>query len=147
MNLRPELLPPQVSARRVEELGREIDRITGLAGDAAREAEAAFAEATGHGYEEFREYWGCESREEAALRAAWPAYPRVPDITRDELVEIVRRIRTSRSPEQEWYLLVLKTNTSHPGVSDLIFWPPPELESASPEQIVDAALSYRPMAL
>jgi hypothetical protein len=145
VNLRPELLPPQVSAQRVEELGREIDRIADLKGDAAREAEAAFAEATGHSYEEFREYWSGESREEAALRAAWPAYPRVPDITRDELVEVVRRIQTSQPPEQTWYLLVLDTNTTHPTVSDLIFDPPLDLDS--PEQIVDAALTHRPIAL
>ncbi|MFC5753006.1 hypothetical protein [Actinomadura rugatobispora] len=146
MNLRPELLPPQVSPERIEELGREIDRIAALRGDAAREAEAAFAETTGHSYEDFREYWGAESREEAALRALRPAYPRVPDITRDELVEIVRRIQTSH-PDQDWYLLLLETNTSHPTVSDLIFWPPPELESATPEQIVDTALSHHPIPL
>jgi hypothetical protein len=43
-------------------------------------------------------------------------------------------------------LLVLQTNTLHPAVSDLIFWPPPALESASAEEIVDAILSYRPVA-
>src|SRR3954470_20403508 len=93
MELRPELLPPQVSPQRIEELGCEIDRIAGLSGDVAREAMAMFKETTGHDYSEFENYWAAESREEAAVRAAWPGYPRVPDVMRDELVEIVRRIR------------------------------------------------------
>ncbi|TDC49682.1 hypothetical protein E1281_23055 [Actinomadura sp. KC345] len=147
MELRPELLPPVVAAERLDELGREIDRIAGLGGAEAREAVAAFKEATGHDYEEFREYWGSESREEAALRAAWPRHPRVPDVTRAELVEIVQRIMTSPSPDQDWYLLVLESNTSHPAVTDLIFWPPPELESASAEEIADAILCHRPIPL
>jgi hypothetical protein len=147
MELRPELLPPQVTPQRIEELGCEIDRIAELGGEAAQEAIATFKETTGHDYSEFREYWGAESREEAAMRAARPRYPRVPDITRDELVEIVGRIRTCQPPDQDWYLLVLETNTAHPAASDLIFWPSPELESASEEEIIDAILSYRPIAL
>jgi hypothetical protein len=147
MELRPELLPPQVNPQRIEELGCEIDRIAELCGDVAHEAVAMFNETTGHDYSEFRNYRAAESREEAALRAARPSYPRVPDVTRDELVEIVRRIQTCLPPDQDWYLLVLKTNTSHPAVSDLIFRSPPELEPASAEEIVDAILVYRPVAL
>ena len=147
MELRPELLPPQVTRQRIEELGCEIDRIAELRGDVAQEAMATFKETTGHDYSEFRSYWAAVSREEAAMRAARPGYPRVPDIARDELVEIVRRILTCLPPDQDWYLLVLETNTLHPAASGLIFWPPPELESASAEEIVDAILSYRPIAL
>jgi hypothetical protein len=146
MELRAELLPPRVTPQRIEELGCEIDRIAELRGTAAQEAMATFRETTGHDYSEFENYWAAESREEAATRAARPTCPRVPDITRDELVEIVRRIRTCLPPDQDWYLLVLKSNTIHPAPSDLIFWPPPELESASAEEIVDAILSYRPIA-
>src|SRR5262249_3971623 len=134
MELRPELLPPPVSPQRIEELGREIDRIAELRGDIAREAVARFEETTGHAYSEFRDYSAAESRDEAAVRAARPGHPRVPDVTREELVEIVRRIRACLPPDQDWYLRVLETNTSHPAVSDLIFWPPPELESASAEE-------------
>ncbi|GAA2427350.1 hypothetical protein GCM10010191_45340 [Actinomadura vinacea] len=147
MELRPELLPPRVSARHIEDLGREIDRIAALRGDDARAAMAAFQQATGHDYGEFFEYWGAESREAAATRAARPRHPRVPDITRDELVEIVHRIRTCPPPDQDWYVLVLKTNTIHPAPTDLIFWPSPELESASSEEIVDVLLNHRPTAL
>jgi hypothetical protein len=147
MELRPQLSPPYVSADRVEHLGREIDRIAEMTGEAAQQAMAAFKEETGHDYEEFREYWGAMERDEAARRAAWPSYPRVPDITRDELVEIVHRIQTCGPPDQFWYVLVLEANTAHPAVSDLIFWPPAELQDASAEQIVDTALSHRPIPL
>lgn len=146
MKLRPELLPPQATSQRIEELGSEIDRVAELRGDAAQEAMATFKETTGHDHAEFGNHWAAESREEAGTRAAWPRYPRVPDITRDELVEIVRMIRTSRPPDQDWHVLVLKTNTIHPAAGDLIFWPPPELESASAEEIVDAIVSNRPIA-
>jgi hypothetical protein len=38
-------------------------------------------------------------------------------------------------------------NTVMPGASDLIFYPPPELRDATAEEIVDAALACRPIAL
>lgn len=76
-------------------------------------------------------------------------YPRVPDITRDELAEIVRRILDCErsEEEQDHYVLVFETNVIRPGALDLIFYPPDGLEDATPEQIVDAAQAYRPIAL
>jgi hypothetical protein len=73
-------------------------------------------------------------------------HPRVPGITRDELAEIVRRLQAA-DPETDYYLRLLEANVAHPGVSDLIYHPPAELRQASAEQIVDTALSYRPIAL
>ncbi|WP_426503015.1 hypothetical protein ACPPVO_36060 [Dactylosporangium sp. McL0621] len=73
-------------------------------------------------------------------------WPKVPDVSREELVEIVRRIQ-AMDDDRHYYLLVLKTNTVRPGVSDLIYWPPPHLVDASAEDIVDEALRYRPTAL
>lgn len=75
-----------------------------------------------------------------------PGWPRVPDIARDELVEVVRRARNP-GPDQDFYVLLFQVNTPHPQASDLIFWPPDELRDATPEQIVDAAMSYRPISL
>jgi hypothetical protein len=57
-----------------------------------------------------------------------------------------RRIQTADG-DIDYYLLLLETNVQHPRVTDLIVWPPPELADASPETIVDVALSYRPIAL
>ncbi|NUR64831.1 MAG: hypothetical protein HOQ47_03640 [Streptomyces sp.] len=60
--------------------------------EAADAAIAVFNEDTGHACSryDFLSYVGSRSAEEFARAAARPAYPRVPGITRDELVEIVR---------------------------------------------------------
>ncbi|MFG2946420.1 hypothetical protein [Streptomyces adustus] len=115
--------------------------------EAAEEAIAAFNAMTGHDYEalDFAEYDGSKSLEEFAREAARSARPVVADITRDELVEIVRRLLRA-VPESDHYLRLLETNVSHPGVSGLIFHSSDALEDASAEQIVDEALKHRPIA-
>ncbi|MCO5995929.1 bacteriocin immunity protein [Actinoallomurus rhizosphaericola] len=152
MNLRPELLPPATDQERLAEIGEEIERIADLARrgrrSAADEAIAAFNARTGHDYalHDFVEYCGSRSLEEFAREAARPAWPRIPDITRPELVEIVRRILAA-DRETDFYLELFQCNTPHPGASDLIFNPPADLDGGSAEAIVDAALSYRAIAL
>ncbi|MDI1466087.1 hypothetical protein QEZ54_34440 [Catellatospora sp. KI3] len=153
MELRPELLPPPVSPERIAELCAEIHRMEDLAlsGDRveAEAAVAAFNEATGHacGLWDFVEYDAERSIEEFALELARPSWPRVPDVTRDELVELVRRI-VAGGPDTDYYLLLLDTNTVHPGASSVIFHPPARLpREPSPDQVVDEILSYEPIAL
>ncbi|MFE2581509.1 hypothetical protein [Streptomyces sp. NPDC059378] len=151
MDLRPELLPPPVSQQRLDELCAEVERIADLLEtrrEAAGAAIAAFNAMTGHDYEalDFAEYYGSRSLEEFAREAARPARPVVAGITRDELVEIVRRLLTA-TPESDYYLRLLEANVSHPRVSDLVFHPSDTLTDASAEQIVDEALQYRPIAL
>ncbi|MGW2324574.1 hypothetical protein ACWC5C_02270 [Streptomyces sp. NPDC001700] len=122
MDLRPELLPPSVSV-------------------------AAFNQRTGHAYTavDFAGYDGSRSLDEFAREAARPLRPRVPGVTRDELVEIVRRVMTA-DPATDYYLRFLEANVPHPRVSELIFHPPAELENTA-EAVVDAALGYRAIAL
>lgn len=151
VNLRPELLPPPVSQQRLDELSREIDRIADLLADHSEEADEAirrFNARTGHAYVayDFAEYYGSRSLDEFAREAARPARPRVADITRDELVEIVRRLLAA-DPEGDYYLRLLEANVPHPGVSDLVFHPSGGIQHASAEKIVNAALNYRPIAL
>jgi hypothetical protein len=151
VDLRPELLPPPVSRQRLDELRAEVERIADLLEarpEAADEAIAAFNAMTGHDYValDFAEYDGSRSVEEFAREAARPARPVVADITRDELVEIVRRLLEA-DPESDYYLRLLEANVSRPGVSDLVFHPSDALEDASAEQIVDEALKHRPIAL
>ncbi|MEU6039613.1 hypothetical protein ABZ801_29835 [Actinomadura sp. NPDC047616] len=150
MDLRPELLPPSVAPQRLAEISREIGRIRGLLDDRepTEAAIAAFNEMTGHDYtaDDFAHYWRSRNLEEFAREAARPAPARVPDISRDELAEIVRRILAA-DPETDYYLRLFEANVPHPAASDLIYWPPAELGDASAEQIVDAALSHRPIAL
>ncbi|MGP3988412.1 hypothetical protein [Streptomyces sp. 3N207] len=150
MDLRPELLPPPVDRRRLEAISREIERISDLIarGEPADDAVAAFAGSTGHPYTplDFAEYYGWRSLEDFAREAARPARPRVPDITRDELVEIVRRILADDA-EVGYYLRLFEANVPHPRAADLLFHPPAELRDASAEEITDAALSHRAIAL
>jgi hypothetical protein len=49
--------------------------------------------------------------------------------------------------DTECYLRLFTANVAHPAASDLIFHPPSGLVDASAEQIVDAALAHRPIAL
>ncbi|MGO4461121.1 hypothetical protein AB4039_28100 [Streptomyces sp. M-16] len=151
MDLRPELSPPPVSRRLLDELCAEVERIAELletGSEVADEAIAAFNAKTGHDYAalDFAEYDGSRSLEEFAREAAGPARPVVADITRDELVEIVRRLLTA-APESDHHLRLLQANVSHPRVAGLLFDPPDHLRGASAEQIVDEALKYRPIAL
>ncbi|MET9515933.1 bacteriocin immunity protein [Streptomyces sp. NPDC002994] len=151
MDLRPELLPPLVSQQRLEEMSCEIERIADLVADSSEEAGEAiqvFNAVTGHDYValDFAEYWGSRDLEEFAREAARPAHPRVADITREELVEIVRRLLVA-DPESDYYLQLLEANVLHPRVMGLIFRPSDNLQDASAEAIVDEALKYRPIAL
>ncbi|MFD3842934.1 hypothetical protein ACFWWC_42965 [Streptomyces sp. NPDC058642] len=151
VDLRAELLPPPVSRQRLHALCADVERIAGLleaGAEAAGEAIAAFNATTGHDYQvlDFAEYAGCRSAEEFAREAARPARPRVADVTRDELVEIVRRALMA-TPDSSYYLRFLEANMAHPGMSDLVFHPSDNLHDASAEQIVDEALQYRPIAL
>ncbi|WP_330462085.1 hypothetical protein OIB37_35055 [Streptomyces sp. NBC_00820] len=151
MDLRPELLPPPVSRQRLDELCVEVKRIADLmeaGAEMADEAIAAFNAMTGHDYValDFAEHDGSRSLEEFAREAARPARPVVADITRDELVEIVRRLLMAAS-ESDYYLRLLEANVSHPRVGDLVFHPSDNLQGASAEQMVDEALKYRPIVL
>jgi hypothetical protein len=148
VDLRPELLPPLVSPERLESLCREIRRIENLgwrtqdADDAIR----AFNAMTGHDYAwpDFAEYDGYRSLEEFALEAARPAWPRVPDITRDELIEVTRRILDGPlDRDHDYYLLILETNIAHPGIAGLFN----DASLKTAEAIIDEALRYRPIAL
>ncbi|MEV6056697.1 hypothetical protein [Streptomyces sp. NPDC052107] len=149
MELRRELLPPPVPAERLAEVGAEIERIEALLREdeeVGRRAVDAFNAATGHAYDPFAflEWWAARDLEEFALEAARPAWPRVPDITRDELIEIVRRMRAGYAtgdPDADYYRLVLEVNVAHPrsfGVTE---------QDAPPERIVDELLAHRPIAL
>lgn len=63
-----------------------------------------------------------------------------------ELIELVRKIMEVEGTESEIdeMLVYLKQNVPHPEVSDLIFWDKREL---TPEEIVEEALSYKPIIL
>ncbi len=174
MNLREELLPLSIPAAELEEIERKIDEIERRLENEEKEQEAvdraieSFNARYGRTWEaqEFRDYSGSMSRSEFALRAAQPPARRIADITHEELIEIVRRIQeperafaaqeANRTPSerhadhhgdrlaalQSFYLELLEAQVAMPEVSDLIFW-----DDLEPEEIVDRALAYRPIAL
>ncbi len=69
------------------------------------------------------------------------------DLTREQLVELVRRIIAVNGGESEVDGLIaeLEANVPHPAVSDLIFWP--GRRELGAEQIVDEALAHKSIAL
>ena len=62
-------------------------------------------------------------------------------LSREQLIELVDKICSGQGTEVESdaYLELVERNVPHPAVSDLIFW---REERLSPEEIIDAALSY-----
>ncbi|MEU6987346.1 bacteriocin immunity protein [Streptomyces sp. NPDC046324] len=68
-------------------------------------------------------------------------------LTRDELILLVERIMEGEGSEEEHDALIaeLKRNVRHPRVTDLIYYP--ENGEPTAEQVVDTALSYRPIEL
>ncbi|WP_370375771.1 hypothetical protein [Catenulispora sp. GAS73] len=151
MDLRPELLPPSVDEGRLRRLSGRIEQIADLLRRGLPAADAAvtdFNTETGHAYTDydFLAYDEHRSLEEFAREAARPAWPKVAEVSRAELIEIVSRIQAA-DPETDYYLLLLHANTPHPRVGDLIFHSPSEPTDGSAEAIVDAALSYRAIAL
>lgn len=151
MDLRPELRAPNVTPEQIREISAKILRIEQLIhnGNAA-EAERAVADfnaQTGHDYTaldfvSYEELWNLAS---FAREAARPAHPEIPDISHDELVEIVRRIQAA-DPNAGYYLRLFRVNVPHPRASDLIFHPS-AADAATPEGIVDTALAYHPIVL
>jgi hypothetical protein len=153
MDLRPELLPPPVAPQRIDALAREIERICGLLdgsspdADLAASAIADFNAMTSHAYAagDFAEYYASQNAEDFALDAARPAWPAVPDISRDELVEVTQRILDDpASPDCPYYLLILQANVQHPMITRL-FWPTAGAQPTA-EEIIDEALAHQTLA-
>ena len=67
-------------------------------------------------------------------------------LSRAELIAVVERIIAVDGTEAELDEMVslLQANVPHPAVSDLIFWPEGN-KQVSAEEVVDAALSYKPL--
>ncbi|MBU2667048.1 hypothetical protein KOI35_26395 [Actinoplanes bogorensis] len=123
-----------------------IEQLVDRGADATAALESLNA-TTGHSFEadDFRFDCGSPDRDELVAWACAPPPVRLPDVTRDELVEVVRRILAD--PSDDWSITAFDLNTVMPGASGLIFHPPPELADASADAIVDAVLAYRPIAL
>lgn len=67
-------------------------------------------------------------------------------MSKSDLVKLVKRIMECEGSENEQDDLIelLEKNVEDPEISDYIFWPDKEM---TPEEIVDKALTYRPIIL
>lgn len=66
-------------------------------------------------------------------------------LNKEKLIDLVKDIMDVKGKTEEQLvelLEVLKKNVPHPAPSDLIYW-----ENLTPEEIVDKALSYKPIQL
>lgn len=65
-------------------------------------------------------------------------------LTRDELVELVRKIMTCEESEKEIdeMIFLLRGNVLDPQVTDYIYY-----DEKTPEEVVDLALAYKPIQL
>lgn len=76
------------------------------------------------------------------IAARWPE----AEMTRDELIMLVQRIRTVPEAAEE-LIDVLIRNVPHPNPADLIFHPRMRDHEQTDANIVDEALSYKPIEL
>ncbi|XCM30955.1 e9imm peptide [Streptomyces parvus] len=71
-------------------------------------------------------------------------------MSRDEALSLVRRLRAESGEtgeaEADEILDALKRGLACPHISDYVYWPLPGTDP-TPEEIVDRALAYRPIAL
>ena len=66
-------------------------------------------------------------------------------MTREELIELVKEIQNVKGKTEEQIdnlIDVLEKNVPHPSPSDLIYW-----DNLTAEEVVDKALSYKPIQL
>jgi len=69
-------------------------------------------------------------------------------LSRKELTELVRKIMNVEGTEEQIDKMIdiLEANVPHPYVSDLIFYPDEDREQTA-EEIIEKALSYKPVQL
>ncbi len=153
MALRPELHPPALDPEMVDTAEHLVaDIVDGLdTGDDVSGPLEMLRALSGHDdleAEYYRELYSHMTDRDAAEIALTPEAPRVTDLTRAELIDIVERVRSVPSErEYHYYLSLFDRNVPHQEVSDLIHYPAQDwldrLGKAEPsaEDIVDEALS------
>jgi hypothetical protein len=156
VELRPELTPPALDEALVARLARLADRLDGSGPGQHDDLLAEFNRLAGTALEldEFQGIYKVEDPEDFARRALYQQAIRpVPDITRAELAEVVRRAMATQA-EDEGYLVVLETNEPSGRAFHAIYWPPDYDQETgtwaggrplseydpTPEQIVEWAL-------
>jgi hypothetical protein len=161
LELRKQLTPPEIPETRRETVRKRIREIEAVLaqGQDADDLIQKFNDFTGHQYDEytFRNYWRSIDLDDFVQQASRLPPRRVENITREELIEIVRWAM-SDDPDNEFYRELFDANVIMPAASSLIYYPvdyePTTLTwsggsindyDPTPEEIVEIALSYRPI--
>lgn len=158
MELRPQLKPPKIDeqlAARLAELAANIDGAQPGEWDEWLTEFNQLAN-TSIPFEHFQGIYGGEDHIEWVRRILHDQHTKpANDVTREELIEIVRRAMPQNGyPDAEAYMTILDKNVPRPGASHLIFYPPDYDDATNtwgggrmmreydptPEQIVEWAL-------
>jgi hypothetical protein len=159
MQLRPALMPPALDEAEVLQLARLAARIDGANIGQVEDELAEFNRIAGtaFAFADFQGIYGGQEHERWVRSVLVRQRVRpVPEVTRAELVEVVRRAMPQNGdPEYEAYMAIFDANVPMPGASNLIFYPP-DYDAATdtwgggrpigeydptPEQVVEWALA------
>lgn len=167
MKLRRELCPVKMNKaniKELEDLVGQIEQALELDPKRAEQLIATFNERTRREYTafEFQHYSAAVDLEEFVAEAAQPTRPvRIPDITREELDEIVRRFTPSENmlegisgsgevelmANMSFYQQLFDAQFDMPSASNLLYHPPDDWEgdvaewNPTPAQIIEIASS------
>jgi hypothetical protein len=145
---------PELS--RLARLRDLLIRIESLPANAEGDDIELFRALSGKPYtlDDIRSYNSSMTAEDFLLIAAQPAPVRFHGLSRDELADIVRRAMNSGTEaETQYYLALFDAQVEMPTASALIYQPPDDWHGdvsdwdPTPHEVVDLALSYRPIAL
>lgn len=152
MSLRPALQPPTIEAGALDRMTEIVGLIaeaweTGEPVDGLMREHDALAGREDVPARHYRDLCSrCEKRD-AAFQALCGRAPIVPDISREELIEVVRRIQGApMARDMIWWLDLYRGNTPARDGWDPLVWPDPDwlarigTDEPTPEQIVDEAL-------
>ena len=148
MDLRSELIPPVLDEAKVARLAELADQLDGARAGEWETNLAEFNRLAGTilALIDFKDIYSGQRHSTWVRKVLAGSFlRRLPDVTRDELVEMTRRVMECRGEEHEihFWLKMLELNLPDPRVSDLIFWPGEYFgdgdnsRELTPEEVVD----------
>lgn len=158
MELRPDLMPSLLDESLVARLTKLSEQIDCGDPEQTREQLAAFNREAMTELEhiDFQGICGGQSHDTWVRKVlATPYERRVADVTKQELVELARRVMEGVGADHEvdFWLSMLAINIPNERISDLIFWPDEYFNEAdypqrlSPEQVIEIALKDKDVVL
>jgi hypothetical protein len=152
MDLRPALMPPALDEAKVARLAKLAGRIDGADPGQWEELLEQFNREAGTNlaFADFQRIYQAMDHETFVRGVlSEPAVRRIPDITYDELLELVTRVCNAAGEEHEYsfWLSLLQANLPDPRLSALIYWPGEYFgdgdnsRQLSPREILDIALA------